>query len=401
MTKKIMNLLFLFLLLVFFISLIVINYQVDPHRVFHKDTYMDLGYIEPENIFIKLKAYRNIPYDTVLIGSSEAGTMFENSALTKKYFNRIYSGEGFLSQKSYYRVIKAYVDLHPETKRVIIIVNYPSLLNNYMVDYPVYTGPKYNLDELMYLFVGKETTELSLKMLYDSVIKKLEKISVFAHFSKEEGNIGKIFKLVNPYIADDFIGEKKEAIRNLEDNINCYNQLFDFLDSKNIKYTLVIPPYNVSFLALINNDKVYKKSFDSFLRYLTTKSSDIYDFALVNKYTLQDIFSNDNYLYINYNHPNFIFGLKVLKVLYNKTGAEKEIYIKLSSKNIDRIFKEQDKLLNEYVKSNSKVYSELKKIAYGEAEASETNQIISYENIPPEGKKELEYLDKETFEMEN
>ena len=70
MTKKRINLLFLLAILIFFISIIVINYQVDPHRVFHSDGYMDMASVEPENILIKMKAYKNVPYDTVIIAFS-------------------------------------------------------------------------------------------------------------------------------------------------------------------------------------------------------------------------------------------------------------------------------------------------------------------------------------------
>ena len=54
MTKKRRNLLFLLSILIFLISIIFINYQVDPHRVFHKDDYMDMASVEPENILIKM-----------------------------------------------------------------------------------------------------------------------------------------------------------------------------------------------------------------------------------------------------------------------------------------------------------------------------------------------------------
>lgn len=401
MTKKRRNLLFLLSILIFLISIIFINYQVDPHRVFHKDDYMDMASVEPENILIKMKAYKNVPYDTVIIGASETGKMFENSAMTKKYFNRIYGYQGLLNQRNYYRLLKSYIDLHPETKKVIIFVNYSSLISSITLDFPEYTGPKYNLDELVYLLLGKNTIGLSLDELNNSIMEKLEENPLSARMFKKNEEYERILQVVHPYQADDFVSAKEDAVQILEDNIKYYNQIFDFLDSKNIKYTLVLPPYNASFLALINKDKVYKHSLESFLRYLITKSSDIYDFALVNKYTLQDIFSNDNYLYYNYNHPNFIFGSKVLKVLYNKPEAEKDIYIKLSNKNIDSVIKKQDKLLNEYIKYNYKAYSEIKKIAYGEVEGTENKKIIKYKNIPPDGIKELEYIDREITEMEN
>lgn len=90
-----------------------------------------------------------------------------------------------------------------------------------------------------------------------------------------------------------------------------------------------------------------------------------------------------------------------MKVLYNKPEAEKDIYIKLSNKNIDSVIKKQDKLLNEYIKSNYKAYSEIKRIAYGEVEGTENKKIIKYKNVPPDGIKELEYIDREITEMEN
>ena len=130
MTKKVKNIMFLILVCCFFGGIGLFNYSVDPYNVFHNKDYMNLdgGF---GSVFIKMKAYKNIPYSTVIIGGSEVSSMFPFCEFTKKYFNRIAMDDG-LPHKFFGSLLKPYIDLHPETEKVIIFINYMSIISPYI-----------------------------------------------------------------------------------------------------------------------------------------------------------------------------------------------------------------------------------------------------------------------------
>ena len=135
---------------------------------------------------------------------------------------------------------------------------------------------------------------------------------------------------------------------------------------------------------------LYKSVFDDYLRYIVTKADDIYDFAIVNKYTTFSIRSKSCYLYDNYNHPSDIFGFKVYKVLYNLPGAEKDIYKKITKDNIEAVIKEENQKLNMYKKQNISDFNfYLEKMKNFEQEDFEYIDTLYYDDFPQEAKDEI------------
>lgn len=403
MTKKVKNIMFLILLCCFFGGIGLFNYSVDPYNVFHNKDYMNLSDVNAENILIKMKAYQDIRYDTVLIGSSEAGKMFDITKNIKHYFNCIFGFAGMLNYKNYYSLLTSYLKLHPETKNVIVVVSYTSFLEDELIKIPDFTGESYNLSEIIYLLWGDCTTGRSLNKFCDYILQKINRYKLFDSFSKN-GDIenGQIISDLYPEQIDGFNLDKEYLTQKLQNNINYLNKVFDLLDEKNISYTLILPPYNATFLALINDNIEYNETFTNFIRYLTTKSDNIYDFALVNKYTTQDILSPQSYMYFNYNHPNFIWGSKIIKTLYYEDEAEPDIYIKLTKDNVEQVISEQDVLLKKYKKDYSKTFEKFKKESSEQENNFNPNKVryIRYKDLPPEGVREMEYLDNKIRELE-
>ena len=390
MTKKVKNIMFLILVCCFFGGIGLFNYSVDPYNVFHNKDYMNLSEIDAENILIKMKAYQDIRYDTVLIGGSEAVTMFDITENVKPYFNCILGLANMVTYGNYYSLLDSYLKLHPETKNVIIVVSYSSFLGEELIKIPDFTGKSYNLSEIIYLLWGERTTGRSLNKLFDS----------FSNNGDSEND--QIISDLYPEQVDGFNLDKEYLTQKLQNNINYLNKVFDLLDEKNISYTLILPPYNAIFLALINDNNGYNETFTNFIRYLTSKSDNIYDFALINKYTTQDILSPQSYMYFNYNHPNFIWGSKIIKTLYYEDEAEPDIYVKLTKNNVEQVMSEQDTLLNKYKKDYSETFERFKREALGEDNTLDPNKVrhIRYKDLPPEGVREMGYLDNKIKELE-
>lgn len=412
MSKKNKNIFSILMAVICFLLIGLLNYIVDPYCVLQNRNYMDFSMVEPENIFIKIKAYQNIPYNTVLIGSSEVGQMFWVTAMTKPYFNCIYGYSGLLNHSNYYDLLKVYIELHPETKNVILVMNYPSLLNPTVIHLPTFSSKSYSLSELIYLFWGQGTTQKSLKIMSDRIcgvlrfllknkeqnsrenlVNKLKIISISLFARSEQKFEANENWLVSPSVPDQADGLPPEAVlyTNYQQNIEYFDKVFEFLNRKNIKCTVILPPAHVIFFALVNDNESCKKIFESFLRYLTTKTDDIYDFALVNKYTIKDL--SENYMYFNYIHPNIIWGSKILKILYNKPEAEKDLCIKLTSKNVEQVIVEQDILLNKYKKDHKDTFEKYKKeslVPNSVKKYKEKN--IMYNDLPEDERKEIEYI---------
>ncbi len=57
-------------------------------------------------------------------------------------------------------------------------------------------------------------------------------------------------------------------------------------------------------------------------------------------------------LYNNYNHPDYIFGAKEFKVLYDQKIADPNIFVKLTKNNINQELIHQRLLVKEYIKNN-------------------------------------------------
>lgn len=379
MTKKVKNIMFLILLCCFFGGIGLFNYSVDPYNVFHNKDYMNLhgGF---GSVFIKMKAYKNIPYSTVIIGGSEVSSMFPCCEFTKKYFNRIAMDDG-LPHKFFGSLLKPYIDLHPETEKVIIFINYMSIIYYPEAEIPVYSGKSFNKEEIIKIFFGIDTTKKSIVKIWD-------KVSTL--FYGEE--IYEIHQV--PKLTDTIDFSEAELAETLADNIKYIDDILNFLDEKNIKYEIVIPPYNGAFLAFINENDKYRKSFETFKIFLTDRVGEIYDFAFINKYTSENMLDKHSYLYNNYNHPDHIFGAKVFKVLYDLEIADPNIFVKLTKNNINQELIHQRLLVKEYIKNNKETYDQYSKWFNQSLpqEEAEEQKLVKFDDIPNDGKLELEYI---------
>ena len=377
------NLTFLFIFIIFIFAICLFNYKIDPYNIFKKQDFLYLNYYPRDLINIAIKNYKGPKIDTVLIGSSDSVSMFGH--FYKKYFNMLCMDA--INYKQYKDILEYYLKYNPNTKNVIIITGYLNLTNDIYIPLPDFEEKNNKIKEFKLLFLSYETTKNSINII-------IENIKNFI-FNKNNQNDKFIYKF-KPTLFDEFNATQKELDLIEKENLENINNLINFLNRKKINYTIIIPPYNATFLSLIYNNKIYQEKIDNFKRYIvnnTKENTKIYDFAFVNEYTSKNIFENEDILYLNSSHPSYIWGAKIHKILYNNEDKYNNLYFLLNKDNVESIIKKEHILLNKYIKKNEKLINYCKKLSknYNKETILETKQI-SEDKMTEEAKNEFKYL---------
>jgi|GEM_PF-2926911 len=352
--KKIQLTAFFIIVFSSFASIMLINFGIDPYRVFRTGSEIDLHAILPKHADVILKAYKNLKYDTVFIGGSSFDNLFN-------YFSNFYSlffaslSMHTFSYKDYYYVLKAYLKLHPETKKVYIFLSNTNCLDtfsNNLSDFHV--SNNFNVNDLFFLLCSIDTLKKSiaeykagkpfeLRINMDSKISMPLKINDFK------------FDFF-PYTISGYFEDKDLLNKIYQNNAEYLKKTINLLKKKNIDYTFIIPPYHALYYALILRCpcKFPYKAVENQKRLAVSLSNgSVYDFSIINKYTASDIFNN-NYYWEDLQHGNFILGFKIFKALKGSI-SEDGLYKELNKDNIDLELKNQRKKLKEYIKNNEKL----------------------------------------------
>ena len=377
-TKK--NLIFILLVILLISVIICFNYHKDSYSIFHKRKNMSECINKTHLINIYLKAYKNVKSDTLIIGSSDGYTLFAMDYILKNKGNYIF---GINNYEHYYKILKRYLELHPETKQVVLIINYMLLLGNSINEFPnpQYSGNHLNLKDLSYLLLSYDITKQNL--------------------NKNGNNVNDEFKYyfaeMHPYGIDLRL-EIPQIIKNKNTNFYYINLILDLLNSKNIEYKVVIPPYHAYYLSRIYKNNSLYSIITDLKKLLVNKCPNIYDMAFINKYTSQPFFEVEkyNYYYSTPVHPNIILGSKLYRILFDNQNAEdKEIYLKLTKEDFEKQMENETKLLNKYFKENKEKIDKY----YKDAEGKQFDEYtIPYEKtmkeMPEDVAQEFEYLKK-------
>ena len=393
--KGIRNIIFVILSLIIIIIIGIFNYSIDPYGLFKRKYYMNTTDIPIELLYTLMKSYKDYNYDTVIIGGSEVWSMFGVIELNMHYFD-IVAFIGGMTNKQFQEIINNYLELHPKTKNVIIIINYIKLLDDYC---PITTLPQfkksYTIKELCQVLFSIETTQKSLN-IYKRILKHK-----FNRNKKEEKNNDR--KNYNEYQTIYYKPKLVPSFYITEENLNKlekknFKEIKDFikmLEKKGVNYTLIIPPYSALYLSLINSNELWQEKIDNYKKYLVSivaEDKKIYDFAFVNKYTSSNTIENKEALYRNCNHPSIIYGAKIFKILFDEEKADTSIYYKLNKRNINYIIKKENMLLKKYIKENKELVKLFLYLADNQKEEYFQDEIISIKQTPRDTQKEYEYL---------
>lgn len=381
--KTIKNILFIIFVIIFVLCIAFFNYKMDPYNIFEKKDYMDLSDIPREMIYIIMKGYKNDKSDTIVIGGSETGCLFDK--YFQNYFNNISVRE--ISFEQYKELLDAYIKLHPETKKVIIFPSYISMIWSSNNTFPKFKKTNYTLKEYQRILLSSNVTKESL-IIFKNIIKKNIKNN------KEIFNISYLPKYIDRY------GYPYEQLKELEkNNFKNIKDIIKLLEKKNIDYIFVIPPYHATLMSVIyKNQEESQENIDNFRRFLVSvvpEDKKIYDFAFINEYTTSDLDTNKNGLYVNSSHPSIIFGSKIFKIIYNIENSKNNIYFLLNKDNVEDIIIKEKRLLDEYINKNKKIFEYYNKLYYTEnREDLLQTKIIYLDSLSKDAQNEYKFLEK-------
>ncbi len=386
--KIIKNLLFVFLVILIIIGICFINYKTDPYGIFSNKSYMQINNIPREMIYIIMKGYKNDKSDTVIIGGSETGCLF--NIYFQNYFNNISIQE--INYSQYKEILDAYLKLHPETKKVIIVLSYTNAIYDINVEIPKFEKTNFTFKEYQRVLFSTEATKQSLLFIKNYISYWYHQI-----FYKEE--IDRYIFAYYPKQVDKYKYPKEKLKKLEEKNFKEIENIIKMLEEKELDYIFIIPPYNAIFMSLIYDLlKESQKNIDNFRRFIVSvvpEDKKIYDFAFINKYTSSDLYTNKDGLYISSSHPSIIFGSKIFRIIYNDEKADNDIYFLLNKNNIEFIIKKEKKLIEEYIKNNQNSFKYYKELSYTQKDEYLLYEKKIYKNsLSDDSKEEYEFLEK-------
>ena len=141
---------------------------MDPYSLFKNKHYMILSNYPIELIYPVMKIYKDQKSDTVIIGGSETTSLFDEQF--KNFFNNI-SIEG-INFSQYSELLDAYLKLHPETKKVIIVISYVNIINDIGITIPKFNETNITLKEYQRILFSNDVTYRSLLSVKDHFIYK-------------------------------------------------------------------------------------------------------------------------------------------------------------------------------------------------------------------------------------
>lgn len=417
MSKKAASIIFISIVIFVFLSIALLNFFVDPYKVFLNKDVMDSNNIPINYLNIILKAYKNQKSDTLFIGGSETRSLFKNSNIFnfyKLYFNVI--SINFSSYETQYYLLKNYIKLHPETKNVFLFMTNNGLsVESITPDIEIIgNNDNFNLEELIFLLISKDTTKKNIKFLKDNYLNlnyiskfykqfnnciKNKNFELFFNNKKEisfDGILNFMFyykRLPMTYDNDSIINNFNS---NFQKNIYYIEKSIQLLKDNKINFYIIIPPNHAVSQSFIYMNPEIQKKYEIFKKVCVENSdNNVYDFSIINNYTAIDF--NNNFLFEDYWHPNQIYGLKIFKVLHNNI-SENNLYVELNKKDFDKQIENERNLVKKYVDNNKKLLEKyMNKLNNGN---EMTSTLVYFDNAPEYIKKEAD-LYKYNFKKAN
>ena len=193
--------------------------------------------------------------------------------------------------------------MHPETKKVIIVLSYINTIYGINVEIPKFEKTNFTFKEYQRVLFSTEATKQSLLFIKNYISYWYNKI-----FYKEE--IDRYIFKYYPKQADKYKYPTDKLKKLEEKNFKEIESIIKMLEEKKLDYIFIIPPYNAIFMSLIYDLlKESQENIDNFRRFLVSvvpEDKKIYDFAFVNKYTSSDLYTNKDGLYISSSHPSIL-----------------------------------------------------------------------------------------------
>ena len=366
--KKTLNILY-FLLVVIVLGLGIFSFteKVDPYSIKTLKYAREMSIYDRDFLYTLINYSADNKYDYVYIcGSSGTSSIlsyiFENYT-NKKLFTINPQGISPLEQ---YNLLKHFLKLHPETKNLIVSLEFNTYLNCYN-SYTIPRKPSSKLNDFIRAY-------FSISAVMDS-FKKLKMEQTKPHDTKQ---LYERPKLKYNKIIKYYYGEFCEF-----DNLAILKKIDDLAKDYKVNTIYFIPPTNALYLSNAYITGTYKH-IEDYKRGLTDVVS-YYDMSFINEYTKKPI----RLYFEDVMHPNpLIFTDKLVDCLiYNKCSPNLEQII--TKDNADYVLKSQKQLLINYINDNKDYVYKYVNFEDNIDKQKKAEKIFYLDELPPSEQKLL------------
>lgn len=351
---------FVIFVILLFVSVVSLNYFVNPYKVFSTNigligTYD--GTFDREILYPQIKLDRNKDFYAAICGSSSVMINISDETIAK-YFpdkNVCKLAVPVISFSEQYDAISNFVKLNPEVKKIIVSVDFSEgtqpLDSNSL---PKFTGKNLNLQELYFLLISGQTLHYSWgnvmltnrELWYPSLMFDLKRNKFFGKF--------KPFRDYKQVRIDDHNRFPRARYKDWNEKILKpslfleLKKIKDFCDENGIEVVFYTTPAHAYTLYDIYYQGVYK-DFQNFKREFV-KIAPFYDFLYISEYSKEPV-SVKNPYWIDASHADYELGDEVVKKVVTGKGS----YGRLITKdNVEKYLKQDKNDLLLYAKQHKK-----------------------------------------------
>lgn len=303
-------------------------------------------------VYTCINLTKNIKYDYLLISGSSGASPINTQYFIKKYGNIAVITLNKTSANEQLCLLKHFLKLHPETKNVIVSLEF----NTYIKCYNHYTIPRKPsnaLTDFLKLNFSLDATKGSIKKIFSNIKEKIEKVN-HEEINHEEVNPEEINQVnINPpkrliYTVNDRRRYTYDETCEY-DNFETLKKIHNLIKEKQLNGIYFIPPVNALYLADVYSQGIYDDV--EAWKKMVTQIVPYYDMAYVNKYTTMPL----GFYFRDVIHANrYAFTLKILNSIIDKSNSEKDFATYVTKENVNEILKEQRTSLIEYMSKNEK-----------------------------------------------
>ncbi len=367
---KFYNISLILVFLILLLSIICINYFIDPLDVFHTKNIFNVykTCMNKNQRLSKIPAFKlnKDKVDVVWIGSSKTGECtnkaYEDYLVNGNFVNMAINGGSFLEA---YNMAKNVISIHPEIKRIYFGVDFHEMRVRYTEEpnnIQLITSKNLTRDEILPLLLSYKMLEFSITTISKNLKfdnwKALKTETEHIAFSKDDE-----IKLKTPIKIYD-----EDIEKNFHHMIYAYDkfytnykldehkfaqlkELVEFAKSKNVEIVIFGTSMHVSERYVIKNKNLLE-SFDTFKRKLV-KIQPYYDFAIIDKYTTEDIKPDMNY-FMDSGHAYPALRAKMTSQIIKHnddfgrylTQENVDKYIKIDNSNFEKYYNEHKDLMS-------------------------------------------------------
>lgn len=358
------NLVFFIILLIGIFSIPVLNYFVDPYAIFfpNRNVFRHKNDSERDTINQRLKLTKNLNYDYILIGDSNNDLCFNPDdfiSLTGKSLVLL-SLQG-ISPKEQLVLLKEYINLHPNTKNVIISVNFMSYIgdNGYNL-FPFENTDRITIQEYGRLLFTLKATYYTFDNIFFYYLVDIF-INLFSNIRDKINNpiINKLtFKVPIRFIFPK-LRVKINNCKQYYNNILSLKEIVSFLKEKNINAIYITNCCHSYQIANIYMQGYYNQ----FLHFKEDVAviTPYYDLSYINKYNTEPI-SLKNLYWQDSMHATDKYGRLVFEEIF--ANKQHGTVVKIDKNNCETILKNQTQTLMYFLEKNKSEINEYMKIKY-------------------------------------